>query len=56
MIIGHNIAHNRTIIKMVGNMFFLDSEHGGMGKCVTQNSCLFVHVSCFVAKYYFARL
>ena len=49
-------AHNRTIIKVVENMLFLEREHVGMEKCFTQNSCLFVHVRCFVGKNYFARL
>ena len=45
----------RLLYKMVENMFFLDSEHVGMGECSPTKSCLFVHVICLVSKNYFTR-
>ena len=43
--------------KMVENMFFLDSEHAGMGgMLLSKKGCLVVYVPCLVSKNYFTKL
>ena len=42
---------------MVENMFFLDSEHAGMGgMLLSKKGYLVVYVTCLVSKNYFTRL
>ena len=46
----------RLLWKMVENMFFLDSEHVGMGGMLPQEKgCFFAYVICLVSKHYFIR-